>query len=354
MGTQALNRIIFGAELALPWPQPPAQIRAAAPSLTHAQFTHSYSRVTRGFYLPTTLERPVSQREHGQRVNRWGFDYRHHMISRIRARALATPRTTFTAWSALRILGLPFWTNDLPVSVASNRTATSPRSPLDAHVLRTSSSRNSNIPVPTAPRSLWQPEFLDLPHSVDCVSLTEAACQALQQVLRGTVRWWLPDPLWLFQHTDFSPEELCALQLLDSCLRYSNLQLTALLKHCHQRISRRALHRLAAAASPGADSPAETLLRLVLRPLLPDIEAQVPILQDVDPHALITTADLFCRRNRIAVFYDGGHHDVPQQRQRDAAIDRQLQRRGIRPLRFTAQELRNPQRLLTEVAAFLA
>lgn len=342
MGSPTLNRIIMAEELQLPWPCTYDNALGTAPRLSLREFHAEYSQVNRGLYLPKACSRPPEERDLGSRINRWGFGYEHHHISRIRARALANPATVFSAWSALRILGLPFWTNDLPVTVASRDAPHSPASCLEAQVIRT--------PTPDmASRARWQPEFRDLPFATECACLEEATCQALKQVLRGHVRWWLPDPGWLMGHTGFTPEEVRGVQLLDACLRHLGLDLPALRTLARQRIDAIRLRRLAGVASKTADSPAETILRLVLRPVLPDLRAQVDLFQDAAGEGFITTADLFSQRKRIAVFYDGGHHDDPVQRRLDATIDRKLQRLGIRPLRFTVHDLREPRLLAAEV-----
>ncbi|WP_050421667.1 hypothetical protein [Bradyrhizobium tropiciagri] len=56
---------------------------------------------------------------------------------------------------------------------------------------------------------------------------------------------------------------------------------------------------------------------------------------------LVTEADLFFEKERVAVFCDGGFHSRPKQKAKDAAIVEKLAALGIRSVRIPGDEIRN-------------
>ncbi|QCU77060.1 DUF559 domain-containing protein [Citricoccus sp. SGAir0253] len=104
--------------------------------------------------------------------------------------------------------------------------------------------------------------------------------------------------------------------------------------------------RLARAALPlirvGADSPAETLVRLALVAAgLPEPALQV---HATDLPADRYPADLGYREARIALQYDGDHHRDPAQQEVDARRDAWFVRHGWLVIRITVQDLRDDLR----------
>lgn len=104
--------------------------------------------------------------------------------------------------------------------------------------------------------------------------------------------------------------------------------------------------RLARAALPlvrvGADSPSESTVRLRLVDAgLPEPDLQVHATELAsDPYP----ADLGYREARIALQYDGKHHDEPEQRAIDARRDAWFVRHGWVVIRITAEDLRDDLR----------
>jgi very-short-patch-repair endonuclease len=111
------------------------------------------------------------------------------------------------------------------------------------------------------------------------------------------------------------------------------------------------LRRVVDLAEPKAESAMETRLRMLLvLARLPRPEVQVSI--DDDEGRFLGRPDLFYRRQRLAIEYDGGNH-------RDRMVDdnrRQngLVSAGLKLLRFTAADVYgNPETITHQVRQFL-
>lgn len=88
----------------------------------------------------------------------------------------------------------------------------------------------------------------------------------------------------------------------------------------------------------GAESPPETLLRLVVSDLAPGLRSQIPIWEG-DGDRLLTVADVGWEDRGLFLFYDGVHHLQRGQRDHDSTVWRTMQRDGKRVLRITAGAL---------------
>lgn len=313
--------------------------------LTVRGFNGRFSRVSRTAYLPAASERPAQELRFGGRHNHMGFTYRHHMISRIRARALENPQVTFTGWAALRILGLPYWVNDMPVQILAAAGGRKPRTLYQPHIVV------SRCGWKCAVRADWRAEFHDLPAETQCATGGIAVSQALRDVLTQNAKWWLPDLRWLEGKLGLSSVEIRAVQLLDAVRRFlPHDALDASDVFVAGQVNRKRVVKLVELSTPLADSPIESLLRLLLRSVLPDLRPQVVLMDSSYPDLPVATADLWSPSARIAVFYDGDHHDDPQQRHIDARVDRDLRSQGIHVLRFTKWDLRDPVSIVDSVA----
>jgi hypothetical protein len=92
------------------------------------------------------------------------------------------------------------------------------------------------------------------------------------------------------------------------------------------------------ATDVGAESPPETLLRLVVADLAPGLRSQIPVWRD--DGSLLTVVDLGWEEHRVFLFYDGQHHLHRTQRDHDSEVLAVLQYNGGRVLRVTAGDLR--------------
>jgi very-short-patch-repair endonuclease len=110
------------------------------------------------------------------------------------------------------------------------------------------------------------------------------------------------------------------------------------------------LSRVVQHAEPKSESPMETRMRMVLvLARLPRPEAQVPV---YDGHQFVGRLDLYYRKHRLGVEYDGAAHSGT------LAEDNRRQNRfleiGIRLLRFTAGDFyNNPGVVVRQVRAAL-
>lgn len=101
-----------------------------------------------------------------------------------------------------------------------------------------------------------------------------------------------------------------------------------------------------------ADSPRETMLRLIIRDSpLPTPEPQVQIADSAGRH--IVTADLAYRAHRVALLYDGEHHLRREQRDWDSTVTARLFDEGWLDLRITSGMLRDPAILVRRIAEML-
>jgi len=144
---------------------------------------------------------------------------------------------------------------------------------------------------------------------------------------------------------------------VDALLHVCGLQLSAISAYANDgRASWHGVRRIPAVlalAAPGAESPMETRLRLVLvRAGLPE-----PVLQHrVLDHRgkVVARLDLAYPDSRLGVEYDGEHHLEPTTVRRDLLRQNALRALGWTVLRFTSDDvLRAPGRLAAQVAAAL-
>ncbi|WP_156980333.1 hypothetical protein [Corynebacterium terpenotabidum] len=92
------------------------------------------------------------------------------------------------------------------------------------------------------------------------------------------------------------------------------------------------------ATNVGAESPPETLLRLVLADLAPGLRTQIPVFRSNGK--LLTSADMGWSDQAVYIFYDGEHHQLSEQRDHDSEVLAELQRNGGQVFRVTAGQLK--------------
>ncbi len=95
----------------------------------------------------------------------------------------------------------------------------------------------------------------------------------------------------------------------------------------------------------------ETVLRLQLKSLVPDLVPQVTITGEgaafktareakASGHRIVTRADFASLAWRLAFYYDGNHHSGEAQWRKDVHISTKLASVGWTVLRFTAEHLK--------------
>lgn len=174
---------------------------------------------------------------------------------------------------------------------------------------------------------------------------TPATCviDALQLIRTGRAQWYVPAIKGL---TD---TDIRSIQVIDAARRKCKVSWDELKAAGRYRFNAKELRRLCALSSSGADSPQETLTRLILSDLAPDPVDQLAIFHPSDKEFPLTVADLSWKGIKVAVFYDGEHHLTRQQRNRDSEIRNGLEELGWEYVAITASDLTDPNRLRARV-----
>jgi very-short-patch-repair endonuclease len=139
-----------------------------------------------------------------------------------------------------------------------------------------------------------------------------------------------------------------AVVAVDALLRASRLTVPDLARYADERVGwprTRQLGLVLRLAAPGAESPMETRLRLLLvLGGLPPPVVQYPL------PAANARLDLAYPQVKVAVEYDGDHHRERRQFQHDVTRLNRIRLLGWTVLRFTADDiLRRPERVLAQV-----
>lgn len=134
-------------------------------------------------------------------------------------------------------------------------------------------------------------------------------------------------------------------QLAEHILHTGATTYEQLLRYCHQRhlhgVQR--ARRAMTFVMEGAESPMETLLRLML--VFARLPCPLPNRWIVDEHGhAVARVDLLYSRFKVVIEYDGWHHERDaRQRQRDRERREVLEGLGYRLIVVTAADLRTPQ-----------
>lgn len=232
--------------------------------------------------------------------------YGHDIVSRARAHWMKNPTAMVGGWAALAMHGLLYWADAAPVVLHSCRS--SPLSP---------SRQDSRAPVIRAWPKNVAPVYPDpLVPGLAAVPPEIAVAQCLASVLKGSHSWFVAGGGDL---DGLSVREVRAVQLLDAVRQCTVLTTEDLLAGCARRVDATVARKLTALSDPGAQSPQETLLRLVVRDLLPPEHAwtsQVPV--SWGPRAKDRTVlDLACTELKVGLYYDGATHTATARRTKD-------------------------------------
>ncbi|HCT15507.1 MAG TPA: DUF559 domain-containing protein [Corynebacterium nuruki] len=293
---------------------------------TRWDLDHRYLTVARG----RVLEIPEGA-EHPDPADFGGFPG--PAVHRARAHAQNHPDGVLAGFAAAPFHGLgPDWSDSAPTLLLADRRK-------EGAVTSTTAARHPLRPVFRRPpkdlRTVHPDPFLPELTTVDAAT---CIIQCVDTVLSRRHVWNVLTP------TEIPDTDARAVQLLDAFFQCTPVTGADLRTAAHRRIPTATMNRLLALADHGAESPMETSLRLLVHDLLPvgyRWQSQVD-LTDVTggsgdpsrPRAGVTVADLACRPLRIALYYDGGHHDGVRHRGRDQQIDRDLRRTGWQVIRF--------------------
>lgn len=243
--------------------------------------------------------------------------YAADIIARARAHHIAAPDRIIAGWAAAAFHGLPYWADSAPVvmlapgrSEWSDRTETAAAAPLRATLRR-------------------QPVDLDLRRDTVCpdpefpalrvVSAEIALVQCLRSVLSGKHDWpTVPVP-------GLDERMVRAVQLIDAFAQCTYVGWHDMCAAASGKVSKRTLRTLMPLVSLGAESPRETLLRLLVRDVLPaghqwETQVRVDYTEQTGSgrsRDRWTVFDLACRTLRLGLYYDGAHHTAESQMEKD-------------------------------------
>lgn len=178
--------------------------------------------------------------------------------------------------------------------------------------------------------------------AVESVAVCTIDC--LVAIRSGRFQWWVPDI------EGFSFDDIRMIQMIDTARTFCGLTWDDLVVAASGRFLRSELFRLATLSDPGAESPRETFLRLIVRDLA-EWQSQRVFYNEYG--IKLTAADLACEEFKVALFYDGEHHLRRNQRDHDSEVLQQLRMQGWEVLRFTNKHFLKPQVIRDRVQEML-
>lgn len=302
-------------------------VLAAEGTVTDWKLRQDFTAVARGVVVPTPDGHDPSA--HGG----FGFDG----VTRARANHINHPDAVIGGWQAADIHGLrPDWGDSAPVLLLAGQ--------------RRSGSMISTSAAQTPLRPVFRPLPPDLETCTPCPLFPDmkvaappvAAVQCLWTILHGRHAWWGHDV------PDLTGNEVCAVQFLDAFAQCTWVTRDEIRSAAHGVLPRKSLTRLLGLADDGAQSPMETVMRLIVRDLLPEpYRWQSQIRVDLLPDSTRgwtprTLPDLGCPELKIALYYDGGHHTEGTQTEVDFNQFHALRDLGWEVIRFNKSHLRCP------------
>ena len=153
--------------------------------------------------------------------------------------------------------------------------------------------------------------------------------------------------------------EVRAVQLIDAFYQCTHVTARQIRVAARGKVDRRLVQRLLALCDDGAQSPMETVLRLLVRDALADVtgdhvwSSQVTVSLG-SARRMRTTPDLACVGLKVALYYDGRHHDGSDQNDTDFRLFQQLKDLGWEAIRVNRDLLSDLDELMKQVDAAIA
>jgi hypothetical protein len=259
------------------------------------------------------------------------------IITRARAHWLRHPDAVVSGWAAAAFHGLLYWADSAQVVLLVSTTRTGRgRS-------RTASEKRLVPTFRTWPDCVLRETVTPDPRcpQLRCVTAPVAAAQCLASIFRRTHTWPVPDVPGL---TDV---EVRAVQFIDAYLQCTDVTVEEIVTACRGLVSRRRLAPVIRHVDYGAESPRETLLRLVTDPCLPDDRHWTSQFTVRLPESTWTVLDLACPELKIALYYDGATHRTETRNKQDIDQIQELKDLGWEVIRVDAELFANRDKLLT-------
>ncbi|MGP9723996.1 endonuclease domain-containing protein [Corynebacterium sp. AOP40-9SA-29] len=300
--------------------------------------------------VPAGCLRPAVDVSFGAAGHPRRIAYELDAVTRSRLLHLRRPAWTASVWSAAAMWGLEYFV-DSADTCALTSGVTRPATGPDEVSRRRLTRQLREIPPMRPDR--YHP-YLQVTPPV----LTLVHC--LQSVLSGGHSWLV------LPGTGLTDTGVRAVQLVDALCRIFRIDPAVLPDVCGHHIDRNVLRSVVGDCDRGADSPPETLMRLMVRevagPLTTqEFRTQVVVHADgsiSDPvHGgpagagrIVARLDLGCPALRLAIQYDGSGHLDRSRRDRDSRITTELTNLGWHVLRITWGHLKDPALFLATVA----
>ncbi|HIW92450.1 MAG TPA: endonuclease domain-containing protein [Candidatus Corynebacterium avicola] len=305
----------------------------------------SWERLASGIVLPPA-PRGASSLPPGHRLGPGGWSAEDpgrlawDILTRLRAHWLSTPDSVGAGWCAIAAHGMPYWADSEPVLLLSERRRRN----------RTGAGTATHRQLADGTRTVAiDPLF----PSLEVVDAGTAVAQCVATIRAGKKTWWVPEVPGL------DDREVRAIQFIDAAYQCTHLDTDSIRSRARNIVDRRTLDGLLGLCDLGAQSPMETITRLVLRDELPaghSWTSQVTISLDNGtvrrqsaPGDNVTTPDLACTSLRVAVYYDGNHHSSEEQKLRDFRLYQRLKSLGWEAVRIDKELLRDRREMLEQV-----
>lgn len=298
-------------------PLPKTKAQILNQGITPTQFRRNYVRVTRGVYLPETDFPPGGPSELP-------------LLTRAYASQIRFPSSVLGGWAAATLLGINYFQHNAPVHlhVRSKSLACDPALKQRACRLE--------LGIKVWRQHRPRARFLQADRALlDC----------LIDIRQGRHQWWTP-------HVPaMTPQEVMSVQVIDAFRKVTQVSLSEVLAISFGRFPRSLLQQLWSLSCDRSDSPAETVSRLMIRGLA----NWTPQYEFLDEKGWrFTKADFASERHKVAVFYDGEHHNTPKQIAHDKRVDQLLALQGWLSFRITKEQLRDPNALTARLERILA
>lgn len=315
---------------------------AATGMVTDWKLRRDYTQVAPGVVIPTPEDHDT------EAFGGFGVD----CVTRAWANHLLRPDAVLAGWAAAAVYGLrPDWCDSAPVlllcqgtSSGSTRSTVAARHPLRPVIRPLTVTPDIRYPSGRFPR-------------LRVVAPEAAAAHCLWTILTGRHTWWVHDV------PGMTREEVRAVQFLDAFCQCTWVTRAQILEQTRGKVDRGVMEHLLALADDGAQSPMETVLRLIVRDLLPQpFRWQSQIRVDLAPGASSewsprTLPDLGHEELKLAIYYDGAYHDAAGQTDVDFDQFHALRDLGWEVLRFNKESIRSPgavrERVLNAIARAL-
>lgn len=279
-----------------------------------------YVRVEPGVYVPVELVREAA-RPHGRSID---------AVTLVRAHARRCPEHVATAFGAGAMYGMRYFCDEEPLEFIAPHGTGGTKAP--DHVRYRASRRLGGY------RETGRRPDARLPELVCAapeVALGHMLATLGERDDGRDQRWRVPDLRGI--RAGLSPTFIRQVQVSDAFHQAVGAQSVgspARVRGCPPPDADVVL----AATDVGAESPPETVMRLLLADLAAGCRSQLPVWGS--DGSLLTVVDLGWEEPKVSVFYDGEHHLSRDQRDHDSRVLAALQKDGGRVFRVTAGMVR--------------